>query len=595
MANLSTNWFGHARLYDAGQPRRPHRHNASSCHLFVKRVSNTCLRAAILLSAVMVLAGLPHVAFAQSRVHADFNGDGFSDLAVGVPSEDVVVELNFAGAVNVIYGTSGGLAAAGNQLFTQDSPDILDAAEELDQFGNALTAGDFNQDGFADLAVGIHFEDNSAGAVNVIYGTALGLAAAGNQFFTQDSPGIKGEAEENDQFGETLAAGDFNQDGFTDLAVGVNQDDVGGLENAGAVSVIYGTARGLAAARDQLLTQDTPGIRNVAEGNDFFGTTLTAADFNGDGFSDLAVGLAGETIAGLEEAGGVNIIYGAPAGLAAARNQFFTQDTEGIPGKLQQFDEFGLALTAGDFNGDGFADLGASEGVGSVEEGVGAVNIIYGSRRGLAPPSARRVPRSQLFTQNTKRIRNNEEAGDLFGDTLTAGDFNQDGVADLAVGAPFEDLRGVCDDGLNGDDGAVDIICDAGAVNVIYGTSRRGLAAAGNQFFTQNTQGIPDEAEEEKFEGIPEVQVSSADFFGSALTAGDFNQDGFTDLAVGVAGESVGNVFDAGAVNVIYGTPAGLAAVGSQFFTQDTLDILDAAETGDSFGRALIQSAFREF
>ncbi|MGH7801272.1 MAG: integrin alpha, partial [Thermodesulfobacteriota bacterium] len=118
------------------------------------------------------------IAFA--RVRADFNGDGFDDLAIGVPGEDVG-SINSAGAVNVIYGTSGGLSATNDQIFTQDTSGIEDFAEVDDFFGLALTSGDFNGDGIDDLAIGVPFEDvgsiDRAGAVNVIYGTSRGLSA----------------------------------------------------------------------------------------------------------------------------------------------------------------------------------------------------------------------------------------------------------------------------------------------------------------------------------------------------------------------------------------------------------------------------------
>ena len=106
--------------------------------------------------AFTILASLcsPQIAF-SAEVRADFNGDGFDDLAVGVPGEDIGT-INSAGAVNVIYGSSGGLSCGGNQFWHQDSSGILDTAEASDQFGDALAAGDFNGDGFDDdLAVGV--------------------------------------------------------------------------------------------------------------------------------------------------------------------------------------------------------------------------------------------------------------------------------------------------------------------------------------------------------------------------------------------------------------------------------------------------------
>src|SRR5918995_1471805 len=145
---------------------------------------------------------------APASLRADFNNDGAEDLAVGVPFESVG-SIEAAGAVNVVYGSAGGLSGAGSQLFTQDTAGVGGAAEPFDQFGAALAAGDFDNDGFADLAVGAPFESvgsiDAAGAVNVLYGSAGGLSGAGSQLFTQDTPGVPGAAEEFDLFGFTLA------------------------------------------------------------------------------------------------------------------------------------------------------------------------------------------------------------------------------------------------------------------------------------------------------------------------------------------------------------------------------------------------------
>lgn len=404
--------------------------------------------------------------FGFAAAAGDFNDDGFSDLAVGVPLEDTPGD---SGVVNVIYGSPSGLTAAGNQVWSQNSDGIADTREAEDNFGHAMAATDFDGDGFADLAIGVHYENltshEDAGAVNVIYGSPQGLTSGGNQFWHQGSPGIRGSPERGDYFAFSLAAGDFDGDGFGDLGLGVPGED--SPLDYGAANVIYGSDSGLTAAGNQVWSQNSSGIQGTGEAFDFFGYAVTAGDFGGDGFDDLAVGVPFEDLGTKANAGGVTVIYGTADGLRSTANQFWSQDSSGIVDKGEARDEFGFAVAAGDFNGDQAGDLSDDLAIGVPGEDLptnaGRVAVIYAGSSRLSSDG------DQLWSQNGLS-GSTSETWDAFGFSLKAGNFGNGTATDLAIGVAFEDV------------GTTE---DAGAMNAVYG-SPEGLRTDGNQYWTQD-------------------------------------------------------------------------------------------------------------
>ena len=433
--------------------------------------------------------------FAYALAACDFNGDGFDDLAVGSPEES-----GARGIVNVIYSDGAGLSPQGNQNWEQGVNGIDGNAERNDWFGIALSGGDFNADGFCDLAAGANGEDSGRGIVHAIYGSDQGLTPDGNQAWRQGHDGLRGDAESGDFFATTLDTGDFNGDGFDDLAVGAPGEN----NNSGMVSIIFGSSRGLVNNGNQRWRQGDDGLRGDNESGDAFGSALAVGDYNGDGFDDLIIGTPGEN----RGRGTVNMILGSSGGLIAAGNRRFEQDNDGLPDDREGGDGFGGVIEAGDFNGDGFDDLAAA----SLGEngGEGNVIVIPGSSRALTGAGSRR------WRQDQDGLPDRREGGDRFGSALAAGDFNGDRYDDLAVG-------------VRGEDG------NRGLLHVLQGSSS-GLTGEGNQVFAQGASGLSDQAER-------------GDDFTFAMAVGDFGGEIGHDLAVGAPGEDNRR----GIVHVLFG------------------------------------------
>jgi hypothetical protein len=529
----------------------------------------------------------PAAAPGDPRPRPDFNGDGYADLAVGVPGEDVGGVEN-AGAVAVIYGTRLGLHGdlpVDDQFWTEAGLQRSDiVSEDGDQFGSALAAGDFNGDGFDDLAIGVPREGVStaagnvrfAGTVYVLKGSRSGLTAVGPDILTQDSPGIAGSVGSRERFGAALAAGNFGRGIQDDLAIGVPGDDVGEgsstVRNTGSVNVLYGSSGGLTASGNRLWHQNAVGIPGAAEGEDEFGFSLEAANLGRSREADLVVGAPYEDLGeDKRDAGVVHVIYGSGSGLTRRAAQMWHQDNVGIPGVAESGDRFGWALAAADFGNGTYEDLAVGvpyEDAGSVD--AGAVSVLYGSPPGLT------ANRARLWYQGSTGISGDPEEGDHFGFALAAANFGaaptSDPRADLAVGVPGED-----------DERLVGTVRDVGAVNLIFG-SGSGLTATSDHAYSQDSSGIG---------GAVEGESERSDLFGWALTAADFGKGAVADLAVGVPGETreptIGrDLQNVGAVNVLYGDgKGGLRAGDDQFWWQASDTLHDSGEDHDRFGSAL--------
>ncbi|MCB9762240.1 MAG: FG-GAP repeat protein [Alphaproteobacteria bacterium] len=447
----------------------------SDCALTIREASALCWGDLSLAEAHFRVYGeMPSEEIGVSVAGAgDVNGDGFNDLILG--SWGDTPNGPWSGSSHVVYGP---LTGSADISATSDAR--LEGEAEGDFAGHRVAGtGDFNGDGFDDVLVGAHDNDEGgahAGAAYLILGPVsgtMGLADAPLKLLGERAGAWAGWA--------VAPAGDVNDDGYQDILVGATAT-ASEADGLGAVHLILGQE--LSTDEVRSLSEADATLRGVTW-NDATGVSTTGGgDLNGDGLDDLLVG-ANEVLPG-----GPGVVY---AVMSPVYGDFDLRDADATLRGESPYDTVGESVaSAGDVDGDGNADvlIGAPQGV-DPHLGPGRAYLVLGPLWGERP----------LDTADAVLV--GEAYGDRAGYSVAAaGDVNGDQHADLLVGT-YQALR--ADD-------------PPGLAYLVLGpvSGHVDLGEADGRLVGESTHG-------------------RAGF--SVASAGDVNGDGLDDLLIGAIGE----------------------------------------------------------